>query len=186
MANEIIIDFESGNTIYSVVRNTAGQVWYVSGQVFETWGTSGRDADDYDIAMVDKDGDRYVGTFDTNISAGRYTVQGFLQLDGSPDDSDDLIGSNYILWTGSAEAFSTDENGQMILHATGLDQIPITQPAGKASNFRETVIQTWRRLFGKATLTSSQLKCYKENGVDLATIQAVSDDTVTQTQEESA
>lgn len=103
MANEIHIDYESGNTLYAVVRNKAGQVWYVAGQVFETWGTSGRDVDDYDISLTGKDGDRYVGDFDSNISAGRFTVQVFLQAGANPADSDDLVGSGEIIWTGIGE-----------------------------------------------------------------------------------
>lgn len=39
MANEIHVNYASGNTLYTVVRNAVGDVWYVSGQVFETWGT---------------------------------------------------------------------------------------------------------------------------------------------------
>ncbi len=103
MANEIHIDYESGNTLYAVIRNSAGQVWYVVGQVFEVWGTGARNADDYDIALVDKDGSRYVGDFDANVSAGRYTVQVFVQAGANPADSDDLTGSGAIIWTGSGE-----------------------------------------------------------------------------------
>jgi len=103
MANEIHIDYPSGNTVYAVVRNTSGQVWYPSGQVFEDWGTNGRDADDYDMTLTDKSGDRYVGDFDANISAGRYTIQAFLQAGTNPADSDDLVGGGQIIWRGSGE-----------------------------------------------------------------------------------
>ncbi len=106
MANEIHIDYDSGNTLYAVVRDGAGKVWYVAGGVFEDWGADGHDADDYDIVLTDKDGDRYVGSFDTNIPAGRYTVQVFLQAGANPADSDSLIGSGQILWTSNAELTS--------------------------------------------------------------------------------
>ena len=56
MANEIHIDYGSGDTLYAVIRNKAGQVWEPSGQVFEAWGASGHDADDYDISLTDKSG----------------------------------------------------------------------------------------------------------------------------------
>jgi hypothetical protein len=106
MANEIHIDYDSGNTLYAIIRNSIGEVWHVVGQVFEDWGNDGHDADDYDIALTDKDGDRYVGSFDTNVTAGRYTVQVFLQAGANPADSDSLIGSGQIVWTTNAELTS--------------------------------------------------------------------------------
>ena len=94
MANEIYANYSSGNTLYAVIRNKQGGVWYPSGQVFEAWGTGGRDADDYDIALMDKDGARYVGNFPTAITGtGRYGIQVFLQAGGSPADGDQLVSS---------------------------------------------------------------------------------------------
>jgi hypothetical protein len=101
MANEIHIDYASGNTLYAVVRNGAGDVWYITGQVFEVWGTGSRTADDYDISLTDKNGSRYVGNFDNNIPAGRYSVQVFLQAGANPADGDNLVGSNEIVWSGT-------------------------------------------------------------------------------------
>ena len=45
----------------------------------------------------------YVGNFDSNISAGRYTIQAFKRLGGNPADTDDIIGSGQIIWTGNTE-----------------------------------------------------------------------------------
>lgn len=103
MANEIHIDYESGNTLYAVIRNKAGEVWYPIGQIFEAWGTEGRDVDDYDISLTGDDGSRYVGDFDSNVPAGRYTVQVFLQAGGNPADGDELVGSGEIIWTSTGE-----------------------------------------------------------------------------------
>jgi hypothetical protein len=103
MANEIHIDYTSGNTLYAVVRNGAGDVWYPAGQVFESWGTGGRTADDYDISLTDKSGSRYVGDFDVNISAGEYSVQVFLQAGADPADGDSLVGGGEIIWSGTGE-----------------------------------------------------------------------------------
>jgi hypothetical protein len=100
MANEIHVDYASGNTLYAVVRNGAGNVWHVAGQVFEAWGTGSRTADDYDIGLADKIGSRYVGDFDTNIPAGRYSVQAFLQAGANPADGDNLVAGNEIVWSG--------------------------------------------------------------------------------------
>jgi hypothetical protein len=102
MANEIHIDYESGNTLYAVVRDGGGKVWYVAGQVFEDWGTDSHDAADYDIALTDKSGARYVGDFDSNIPAGRYTTQVFLQAGANPADTDSLVGAGLLIWTGGS------------------------------------------------------------------------------------
>ena len=106
MANEIHVDYTSGNTLYAVVRNSVGEVWYAGGQVFETWGTGGRAADDYDISLIDKSGNRYVGNFDSNIPAGRYSIQIFSQAGANPADSDNLVGGGEIVWSGVGEVTS--------------------------------------------------------------------------------
>lgn len=101
MSNEIHIDYTSGSTLYAVIRNGAGEVWYSSGQVFESWGTGSRTANDYYISLTDKGGSRYVGNFDSNIPAGRYSVQAFLKAGANPADSDNLVGSDEIVWSGA-------------------------------------------------------------------------------------
>lgn len=106
MADEIRINYESGNDLYAVIRNTSGQVWLASAQEFEDYGAGGHDADDYDIPLTDKDGDLYIGSFDSNIPAGRYTVQAFLQAGANPADGDKLIGSGLLIWSGTAELTS--------------------------------------------------------------------------------
>ena len=103
MANEIQADYSSGQTLYAVIRNMAGQVWYIAGQVFEVWGTDGRDADDYDVGLADKNGSMYVGDFDSNIEPGRYSIQIFLQAGANPADSDTVIAGDLILWSGSGK-----------------------------------------------------------------------------------
>ncbi|MBC8472089.1 MAG: hypothetical protein H8D56_21735 [Planctomycetes bacterium] len=101
MSNEIHIDYTSGSTLYAVIRNGVGEVWYSSGQVFESWGTGSRTANDYSISLTGKGGSRYVGNFDSNIPAGRYSVQAFLQAGANPADSDNLVGSDEIVWSGA-------------------------------------------------------------------------------------
>jgi hypothetical protein len=106
MANEIHVDYTSGNTLYAVIRNSSGEVWYPGGQVFEAWGTGGRAADDYDISLTDKSGNRYAGGLDGNFPAGRYSVQVFLQAGANPSDSDNLVGGGEIVWSGTGEVTS--------------------------------------------------------------------------------
>lgn len=68
------------------------------------------------------------------------------------------------------------------LASDGLDSIATTAPAGVASNFREMLVQVWRRFFKKSTLTATQLKTYDDAGTGVLTTQTVSDDNTTQTQ----
>ena len=107
MANEIHIDYESGKTLYAVRYNSAGQVALSDGSSFENWGANGHDADDYDVSLseIGSGGSHYVGDFDasSNIPAGRYGVAIFLQAGANPADSDKIVGSGQIVWTGSGE-----------------------------------------------------------------------------------
>ena len=106
MLNEIRANYESGNTLYAVVRDKAGNVWYVGGQVFESWGTGGRDAEDYCLSLVDKSGSLYVGDFDGNIPPGRYCIQIFLQAGTNPEDGDNLVESREYIWSGTGQITS--------------------------------------------------------------------------------
>ena len=103
MANEIHANYAAGNTLYAVVRNSAGDVWYVADQSFEVWGAGGHTADDYDISLTDKGGSKYVGDFDNNIPRGRYSVQTFLQAGANPADGDTLLASDEIVWSGAGK-----------------------------------------------------------------------------------
>ncbi len=108
MANEIQVNYASGNVLYAAIRRAGGDVWHPSQQGFEAWGTDGRDADDYDIQLADKSGSRYVGDFDSNVPAGRYAVQVFVQGGANPSDADLLVGGCEIVWTG-AGVLTTDK-----------------------------------------------------------------------------
>lgn len=68
------------------------------------------------------------------------------------------------------------------LSPAGLDAISTAAPAGVATNFREMLVQLWRRFFRKSTLTGTQLKTYADDGATVLTTQPVSDDGTTQTQ----
>jgi len=67
------------------------------------------------------------------------------------------------------------------LASDGLDSISTTAPSGVATNFRQMVVQTWRRLFKKTTLTSTQLKTYADDGSTVVTTQAVTNTGGTET-----
>lgn len=67
------------------------------------------------------------------------------------------------------------------LASDGLDSISTTAPSGAATNFRQMVVQVWRRFFKKATLTSTQLKTFADDGTTVVTTQAVTNTGGTET-----
>ncbi len=100
-ANEIRAFNAGATTCFSVVRNVSGQVWYPVGSVFEAWGTAGRTAADYDIALTNKTGGMFVGTMDTNIAAGFYTIVSYQQVGAGPADTDPATWQEYGYWSGT-------------------------------------------------------------------------------------
>lgn len=97
--------------------------------------------------------------------------------------TDTITVSGATTFTGSVTATNASNNiVGVTLAAAGLDGISTTAPAGVASNFREMVIQTWRRFFRKADKTSTQIKTYADNGTSVLTTQTVSDSGGTETQ----
>jgi len=101
-ANEIR-SFDAGAaTCFAVIREVDGDVWYVTGEVFEAWGTGARTAADYDISLTDKTGGMFVGDFDGNISTGYYYIVTHQQEGGSPADTDPAVWQEYGYWSGSA------------------------------------------------------------------------------------
>lgn len=106
MAHEIRSDYASGSVLYAIIRSPSGQVWHPAGQAFEDWGAAGHAADDYHIPLTDRGGSRHVGSFDANIPGGCYCVQVFHQTGPEPADTDPLVGSREIRWTGEGELTS--------------------------------------------------------------------------------
>lgn len=114
MANEIHIDYDSGNTLYAIIRNSSGQVNIVAGATFEDY--TAANIANYVITLTENGdgGGRYVGSFNANLNvAGRYTIQVFLQAGASPADGDSLVGGGEIVWNGSAEEYVVDTNGRV-------------------------------------------------------------------------
>ncbi|KKM94528.1 hypothetical protein LCGC14_1197390 [marine sediment metagenome] len=125
MSDEIRQFYTAGNTLYAIIRNTVGQVWYPTGEVFEDWGTGGRAATDYDIPLTYTGVQEYIGDFDTNIDAGRYDVQVMRRVGGAPADTDPFAGVTQITWSGSA-AVGVGEVGAAITTAQAKEHLRIT------------------------------------------------------------
>jgi hypothetical protein len=103
MAYEIQADYASGSALYAILRNPAAQVWHPARRIFEEWGASGHAIADYGIPLIDRSGSRHVGDFDTSIPGGSYCIQVFCRAGASPADTDLLVCSREILWTGAGE-----------------------------------------------------------------------------------
>lgn len=119
MANEIRVTYPSGDTLYACVFSMAGQVYYIVGDTFEDWGTAGRGADDYDIAITEvgtKSG-AYRGTFPV-IDAGLYVTQIYLQAGANPADqpTDKLVSASIMDWDGLAERTLSIQSRPQIIH----------------------------------------------------------------------
>ncbi len=147
MANEIHTDYASGNTLYAVVRDIVGNVWHVAGQVFEAWGTASHTADDYDISLTDKSGSRYVGDFDANIPAGRYSVQTFLQAGASPANGDNFVTSEEIVWSGTGKITADKMLANEAVQAKSTGEIKYYDDDG------QTILLTHTPTDTEATLT---------------------------------
>jgi len=102
-AKEIRINYDSGSTLYAVIRDTSdNDAWDKEANGWETW-DDGSIAD-YNVPLNDRSGDYYEVDFDTDITtAGTYNVGIYLQAGAGPAVSDTLVGSGDIIWDGSAE-----------------------------------------------------------------------------------
>jgi hypothetical protein len=115
----------------------------------------------------------------TNITAGTITTA--TNLTNAPTTGDFTATMKTSLNSATPAVTVSDKTG-FKLASDGLDSISITAPTGVATNFREMLVQLWRRFFRKATKTSTQIKTYADNGTTVVTTQTISDDGTTQTQ----
>jgi hypothetical protein len=90
-------------------------------------------------------------------------------------------------WATATSVTVSDKTG-FKLASDGLDSISTTAPSGAIAtwNFRERLMMVFRRLFGKATMTASELKTYASDGTTVLSTQSLTDDNTTQTQGEAS
>ena len=109
-------------------------------------------------------------------STGYYTA-----VDSSLQSGDMIMVSDGTRIVGGGE-----NNPPVIVSADGLDLVSIEEPSGVASNFREMVVQLWRRFFGKTTISSDYILHYKSDGSTVATTQEIEETDILQTQGEAS
>jgi len=156
MANEIRICYPSGQTLYFIIRNAAGDAWDTVGAAFEDWNAMG----DYDVAMTDETGSFYQANFIAAVPAGAYIVQIFLQVGGSPADADPLLGSMDVYWDGTNMLTETEY---------ALQVNTIAEMAASAPPLAPTAAQIWNfiyRLFRNKTTTTTTLLTIRNDADD--------------------
>ena len=101
---EMQVNFDSGVSLYCLVRNAVGQVWNTSGSVFETYVAA--NYANYVVALVEETGSGgfYKGTFPTAILAGTYGITCRQALGGSGNEAagDPFVGIENFPWNGTA------------------------------------------------------------------------------------
>ncbi len=176
MSNELGASYLPANTVYFLLRNSTGSIY--NGATFEAYLTANYAT--Y-VILATQQGTAS-GFYTVNmpaVAAGVYEIVAKSQSGGSPAEADIGVGEGQIQWNGTAETMIF---GDVKLAATGLDNISAADPGGVATTFAQMLVALWRRFFKKVTLTATELKTFADNGTTVRTTQAVSSDTVTQTQ----
>lgn len=115
-------------------------------------------------------------------SAGAALKAAYSNLDATISSRSTYAGGAVASVTAAVTVGTNNDKTGYKLASDGLDSISTTAPSGVASNFREMMVQVWRRFFRKTTKTSSQIKTYADDGTTVTTTQAISNDGTTQTQ----
>ncbi|HEY1922038.1 MAG TPA: hypothetical protein VGG44_04675 [Tepidisphaeraceae bacterium] len=121
--SNLATQFTSGQTVYAIILNAAGQVWNANTSAFET--PTAANWSHYAIAMTEQTAGNltgiYTGSFPTGITTpGVYTIVFRQQSGGSPaatDGSAGMIGGQ-ISWTGSAEGSSSSSSSSGPIQTT--------------------------------------------------------------------
>lgn len=104
----------------------------------------------------------------TGLSEIGSFYSGFSTMPAAASVAGDLGGK--VLGGGGGVISGTGARVQVA--ADGLDIVSTTAPAGVAANFREMLIQVWRRFFKRTTRDASAIKTYADNGTTILTTQA--------------
>lgn len=122
MANEIQCSFQTGLTLYAIVRglsNHIGQAWNTSSGMFEAYLTV--DITNYAVAMVEQGvaSGFYTGNFPAAIPPGSYSVVAKQQKGGAAAETDPTVAVGNIDWNGTYPAPLSDlsTSGQLSLLA---------------------------------------------------------------------
>lgn len=136
MAGEVQCTHTTARTLYALIRNSIGQVWDTVDVAFETYATA--QLENYDVALSEQGtaSGYYTGTFPTDITtAGVYSVVVYDRAGGSPAETDTLVATGDLHWTGSvvAEYANVERwNGTLVPteHTAGYPIVTVKDGAG--------------------------------------------------------
>lgn len=131
MANELIINYPTGATLYALLFDSTGQIW--NGSSFVAPGSASWI--DYDIAMseVATATGVYLGTMPA-AAAGVYGWTVRKQAGGTPAVADITVGVSRIEWTGTAEIMpASTTNIEQINSVLGTVSANVTQIDGETT-----------------------------------------------------
>ncbi len=100
---------------------------------------------------------------------------------GATDSLEAIRDRGDTAWTTATSVAVSDKTG-FKLASDGLDSIATTAPSGVAANFREMLVQVWRRFFKKTVKSATEIKTYADNGSTVLTTQTISESGDDQTQ----
>lgn len=146
----LVADYDSVTGLHQVTIDTSADAFYETGK-------------DYTVVLS-------AGTADSVSLVGRQLRQ--FSIRNRTVYAYDSSGN--AIPTATQNAAAIDKTGYK-LASDGLDSIATTAPAGPASNFREMMVQLWRRFFKKTHLdiANGTLKTYADDGSTVVTTQAV-------------
>ena len=133
MSNEIRSAYPTGYNLYALLFNGTNKVWYNTGGVFETHGTSSRTNADYAVSLTEVATGYYTANWPTSMSSGTYNTIIKLRAGSTPANSDATVGgpAEYF-WTGTRATAAPEQNAVNICNqslaklAGGKNSIKIT------------------------------------------------------------
>jgi len=116
MAGIIEVGTQSGLNLYSIIRNSSGDVW--NGSAFVTYNSANWST--YAVTMTEQTSSGYYkATFPAAITTGKYSFMVHQRLGGSVALGDYIIGGGQIYWNGTIE----EQTIGSILEAYRLDDL---------------------------------------------------------------
>lgn len=103
MSGELQVTTTSAVTVYAQIRSATGTVWNTSAVAFQAYATA--TIANYAVALAEQGSASkyYAGTFPTGITTpGVYIATYLIRAGGSPAETDTIISSERISWTGAA------------------------------------------------------------------------------------
>jgi len=98
---KISTQYPIGTNLYAFIWDVDEEkIAYLSGEVFEGYGTGGHDAADYAITLAEKGGGRYSADWPSWIPVGLYDIVIKIRGGATPDDDDIGYGPSRKRWDG--------------------------------------------------------------------------------------